>query len=122
MKALRNLALIAVLGLAACGHKAEPETTIVVNTRPPIEAQKIDPLVLAPVKWKVLNNDAIKQLAASNENIVLFALDEDNFKALGTNLDDIKAYLKSQKTVIEGVVAAANVDQTKTTTEKPKEK
>jgi hypothetical protein len=107
----------ALLLLTACQTTQKPTPPVVINTNPPIVAQKPDPLALRPVEWKVYNTAELAKVANENQvggkNIVIFTLDDSNFKSLLWNMKAIEGYVKQQNDVITNVVDAANVNQPK---------
>lgn len=115
MNLFRPLAIVAAaLSLGACTHLSldDNRPDIHVSPRAPVVAPKADPLSLKPVEWKVYNTTELKaladQIAQTGQNVVLFTLDEDNFKALSTNLTDIQSFIKQQNSVIIFLTKAAN--------------
>jgi hypothetical protein len=89
-----------------------PTPIVVISSTPPITAPAIDPIILAPVTWTVYNSAELKnlsdKLAASGANVVLFTLDQTNFKNLSDNLSSIDSLVKQQNASINFLLKAAN--------------
>jgi len=113
---MKNLFAIISLGLllSGCGHLCVNRTQqiVIVAPAPHVHAPKIEPVKTAPVQWKVYNtNDLAALVQNSNKTgnqVILFALDEANFKLLNDNLSDIKRYIKQQNAAISFLDKAAN--------------
>jgi hypothetical protein len=105
------LVIFALLSLTACAT-VKQEPNLVITAAPPVAAPKADPLVLAPVQWHVYNSTELKKLsdslAASGGNVVLFTLDETNFKNLSSNLVDVNKFIDQQNAIIDFLNKAAN--------------
>ncbi len=105
-KAIAMSAGLAVIysGLSGCASKPAPIPTVVVNTKPTVQAPDSDPLALGDVHWKVYNRDGLEKLVAdakaNNQDLVVFVLDEDGFKTLSSNMVDILAFVKQQNAKI----------------------
>ena len=65
-----------------------------------------------PVNWQVLNSQGVRDLAArieqTGENVVLYTLDTDGFRALSNNLVEIRRYIREQNAAMDFVLDAAN--------------
>ena len=97
------------LTLTACATTAPNPPPIIIAPTPPVNPPKADPIVMAPVQWKVYSSDELKALAAKNGgSFVLFTLDTDNFKHLNGNLVDIKRFIEQQNAIIDYLTKAAN--------------
>jgi hypothetical protein len=123
------LALCAALMLSGCASftfnpKPPPVQTVVVAPTPPVIPPVADQLNLAPVHWTVYNSSELKDLSdkltASGGNVVLFTLDDTNFKHLSDNLSDIKKFIGQQNAIILFLNKAANApaDAAKASAEK----
>jgi len=113
MKNLLHIILVGLL-LSGCAHffqKPEPPV-VVVTTNPHVYAPKVESIKLSDVKWKVYNLNELKTLVesakTSKDQIILFTLDEDNFKLLNNNLNDIKRYIKQKNEAFILLDKAAN--------------
>lgn len=113
MKKLLPIILIGSL-LSGCAHffpKNEPPI-VIVTTNPHVYAPKVESVKLSEVKWKIYNINELKALVesakTSKDQIVLFTLDEDNFKLLNNNLNDIKRYIKQKNEAFILLDKAAN--------------
>ena len=110
----RILLTLAALSLAACSTTQPPVHVVVpVISIPPVAAPKPDPLVLNPVHWKVYNSTELKalgeQLTKDGGTVVLFTLDEPNFKTLNDNLVSIKSFIQQQDAEIDFYAKAIQV-------------
>lgn len=113
---MKNLLTIVLVGslLSGCAHffqKPEPPI-VIVTTNPHVYAPKVDPIKLSEVKWKIYNINELKTLVENSktfkDQIVLFTLDEENFKLLNNNLNDIKRYIKQKNEAFILLDKAAN--------------
>ena len=101
MKIFPLYSLLCVLGLtSACTSQMLLDP--VVQKQPAVSIPPITPLTLSDVQWKVLNATDLKALLAANKNndLVLIALDPDNYQNMNLNLIEIKRYITAQKSVI----------------------
>jgi hypothetical protein len=117
---MKKIILLTMLAftIAGCAHNT-PEPVLVITAAPPVVAPALDPLVTAPVVWKAYNAAQLKvitdNLIATGGSIVLFTLDEANFKNLAENLKGIDKLVKQQNASIDFLTKAANApaDQAK---------
>ncbi len=100
--------ILIALALSACSTPTKPDNFTVIAPTPPVTAPKADPVVPAPVQWKVYTLDELKALVAERSSVLLFTLDEKNFKNLSGNLVDIKKYIDQQNEIIAYLTKAAN--------------
>lgn len=66
-------------------------------------------VVMAPVKWTVLNKEELENLLTTiektnNQRFSIIALDSDNFKNLVKNIEDLRRYILQQQEVIRTYV------------------
>ena len=106
--------LLLSLSLTGCAaiHSKYTQQIVIVAPAPHVHAPPIAPLHPAQVTWKVYNNNDLLALVQnankSGTQVVLFTLDELNFKLLNSNLADINRYVKDQKAAITFLDKAAN--------------
>ena len=100
MKTVFKVALISLLALTATACSNTPINTTTEIQLPTVEPNLPQPPVLQNVNIKVYNADDLKQLIASNPNIVLFTMTPDQNEILGTNIIEMRRYiLQIDKTV-----------------------
>ena len=89
-----------------------PAPIVVVAPTPPVVAPKPDPVTMAPVQWRAYNASDLKKLSdstlANGGNVLLFTLDETNYKNLQDNLNSIDKYIRQQNAIVDFLNKAAN--------------
>ena len=112
---MKNILSIISLGLFLSGcaqfcPKNEPP--VIIAPTPHVYAPKVNSVKPAPIKWQVYNTNDLASLVEksrkSGNQIVLFALDEINFKLLNDNLADIKRYIQQKNEALDFLEKAAN--------------
>lgn len=121
MKKFLVPALLA-LSLTACvtTDRRDPDVTVVVQPTAPIVAPLVDPVNTQPVNWQVLNSQGVRDLAArieqTGEDVVLYTLDTEGFRALSNNLVEIRRYIREKNAAFDFVLDAANPPKPEGTT------
>jgi hypothetical protein len=112
--------------LTGCDISRKPD--VVVNPNAPVTAPVVDPLQVRDVQWKAYNKARLTELLATlkDDDVLLLALDEKNFKALSDNLVDINTHIGQQNAVIDFLEKAIASHETATkdakkNSEKPEE-
>ena len=100
MKTVFKIALISLITLTATACSTTPTNTVTQIEMPTVAPNLPEPPTLQNVTIKVYTADDLKQLIATNPNIVLFTMTPDQNKILGTNLFEMRRYiLQIDKTV-----------------------
>lgn len=90
----------AVLLLAACG--TDPIQVNTISSPPPVFNPVMpSQIVTVPVRWVVITQSQIQEMAKKNDpNVVFYSLDPGNFQNLAVNMAEIQRYLQDQRIVI----------------------
>ena len=105
----KYLAILAAFALAGCATLNNTPPPLVVTPQAPVVPPVVNPVVSKPVQWHVYDKKALQELldkTKPDENIVLFGLDTDNFKALNENLVDIRRYIREKNAAYNFVLDA----------------
>ena len=98
------LSSLLVLTLSSCSSIQEIMTVKTEVERPKLNLQKPNALSLGEVKWVVItrgNAEAIfAELETKGQPIALFGMTTDSYEKLALNMNDIKAYLITQKQIL----------------------
>ena len=112
------LPILLAMSLTACistGNR-DPDVNVVVQPTAPIVPPLVDPVTTQPVNWQVLNSQGVRDLAArieqTGENVVLYTLDSEGFRALSNNLVDIRRYVREKNAAFDFVMEAAKPKET----------
>ena len=108
--------LFFALFLVGCGTvntpTPTPQCTTVISAAPHVVPPEVAPLNVSPIQWHVYNTADLQGLLdaakKAKQEIVIFTVDEANFKLLNDNLVDIKRYLEQQGDVVIFLTKAAN--------------
>lgn len=97
------LASFCSIALTAC--QTAGQNVVETVTLPTVRPQPPQPLVLADVKWRVLNiADMEAALAEAKKNgkeqLAFMALTPDGYRAMSGNLIEIRRYIEEQKAII----------------------
>lgn len=106
------LPVLLALSLVGCNHiLPTPDPVLIVTPHATVTPPVTEPVNLAPVEWQVLNSDGVRQLAdrieQTGENVVLYVLDTDGFRALAGNLNEIKRYIREKNEAFDFMVEAS---------------
>ena len=98
------LSSLLVLTLSSCSSIQEIMTVKTEVERPKLNLPKPNALSLGEVKWVVItreNAEAIfAELETKGQPIALFGMTTDSYEQLALNMNDIKAYLITQKQIL----------------------
>ena len=98
------LSSLLVLTLSSCSSIQEIMTVKTEVERPKLNLPKPNALSLGEVKWVVItrgNAEAIfAELETKGQPIALFGMTTDSYEELALNMNDIKAYLITQKQIL----------------------
>lgn len=99
---MKYVLLCALCMLSACSStRLVPE----IVEKPPLAIADPDPIDLQDVKFVIIHKDnaerVFAELAAKGIDPVVFALTGDDYKALATDMQDIKGYIKLQKKILQ---------------------
>lgn len=118
------LPILLALTLSACitTDRRDPDVTVIVKPSAPIVAPIVDPVSTQPVNWQVLNSQGVRDLAArierTQEDVVIFVLDSEGFRALSNNLIDIKRYIREKNEAFDFVLEASKQPEPEAATKK----
>ena len=70
----------------------------------PLAISQPDPLAVKPIKWIVITPEnaesVFAQLAATNQDLVVFGLTADGYQQLSITMADIRNFIATQRTII----------------------
>lgn len=99
--------ILGLLLLSACASpKVEPVNSVEVRTvevsKPAPIVPRVDQLNLKPIQWVVITPENIDQKfkEIKDGDIVLFALTQNGYENLATNMSDIRAMIEQQQKII----------------------
>lgn len=101
---LSSLLVVALTGCSLFPKVQQIETVKTAIEKPKLNLSDPDALKLEEVKWIVVTRDNAEQIFAelekSGKPIALFGMTTDSYEALALNMNDIKAYLVTQKQIL----------------------
>lgn len=101
---LSSLLVVALTGCSLFPKVQQIETVKTAIEKPKLNLSDPDALKLKEVKWIVVTRDNAEQIFAelekSGKPIALFGMTTDSYEALALNMNDIKAYLVTQKQIL----------------------
>jgi len=101
---LSSLLVVALTGCSLFPKVQQIETVKTAIEKPKLNLSDPDALNLSEVKWIVVTRDNAEQIFAelekSGKPIALFGMTTDTYEALTLNMNDIKAYLVTQKQIL----------------------
>lgn len=87
--------------VTAAGNEQTIQTRVVEEARAEPIVPNIDQLDLETVDWKVVTPENVDQVFASlTGREVLFAVDDNGYRAIAANMTDLRAALQQQQSVI----------------------
>ena len=97
-----GLALILISGCTSLPQKLE--VSAVPIEKPKLTLPKADVVTMREVKWIVLTPEnweaALAELKKSGRPVVVFALTDKGYEALGLNFSDVRALVQQQQSII----------------------
>ena len=101
---LSSLLVVALTGCSLFPKVQQIETVKTAIEKPKLNLSDPDALKLKEVKWIVVTRENAEQIFAelekSGKPIALFGMTTDSYEALALNMNDIKAYLVTQKQIL----------------------
>ena len=101
------LLVVVLLIFSSCStFKSEKQIEVITEEieKPKLNLDAVEPLDLKPVKWIVLTRENVEEvftnLEKDGKSVALFALDTDTYEILAVNMEDIKRYILTQKTIL----------------------
>ncbi len=96
--------LALVLILSACSSPRVLEITSKPVTKPALTLPKVDVINTKPVDFVIITPDnyqeVFEQIKKTGRPIALFALTDQGYENLGTNLSDVRALIEQQRAII----------------------
>lgn len=99
-----------LMGISGCTKfvKTPPETIVKVQTvevkKPKLTVQKPDTVRMRNVTWHVITvenfEQKIAEITASGNAAVFFALTSNGYENLSLNMNDLRAFIEQQKSII----------------------
>ena len=101
------LLVVILLIFSGCStFRSEKQIEVITEEieKPKLNLDAVEPLDLKPVKWIVLTRENVEEvftnLEKDGKSVALFALDTDTYEILAVNMEDIKRYILTQKTIL----------------------
>ena len=101
------LLVVVLLIFSGCStFRSEKQIEVITEEieKPKLNLDAVEPLDLKPVKWIVLTRENVEEvftnLEKDGKSVALFALDTDTYEILAVNMEDIKRYILTQKTIL----------------------
>ena len=99
--------VVVLLIFSGCStFRSEKQIEVITEEihKPKLNLDAVEPLDLKPVKWIVLTRENVEEvftnLEKDGKSVALFALDTDTYEILAVNMEDIKRYILTQKTIL----------------------
>ena len=99
--------VVVLLIFSGCStFRSEKQIEVITEEieKPKLNLDAVEPLDLKPVKWIVLTRENVEEVFTNLEkdgnSVALFALDTDTYEILAVNMEDIKRYILTQKTIL----------------------
>ena len=99
--------VVVLLTFSGCStFRSEKQIEVITEEieKPKLNLDAVEPLDLKPVKWIVLTRENVEEvftnLEKDGKSVALFALDTDTYEILAVNMEDIKRYILTQKTIL----------------------
>ena len=99
--------VVVLLIFSGCStFRSEKQIEVITEEieKPKLNLDAVEPLDLKPVKWIVLTRENVEKvftnLEKDGKSVALFALDTDTYEILAVNMEDIKRYILTQKTIL----------------------
>ena len=99
--------VVVLLIFSGCStFRSEKQIEVITEEieNPKLNLDAVEPLDLKPVKWIVLTRENVEEvftnLEKDGKSVALFALDTDTYVILAVNMEDIKRYILTQKTIL----------------------
>ena len=99
--------VVVLLIFSGCStFRSEKQIEVITEEieKPKLNLGAVEPLDLKPVKWIVLTRENVEEvftnLEKDGKSVALFALDTDTYEILAVNMEDIKRYILTQKTIL----------------------
>ena len=99
--------VVVLLIFSGCStFRSEKQIEVITEEieKPKLNLDVVEPLDLKPVKWIVLTRENVEEvftnLEKDGKSVALFALDTDTYEILAVNMEDIKRYILTQKTIL----------------------
>ena len=101
------LLVVVLLIFSGCStFKSEKQVEVITQEieKPKLNLDVVEPLDLKPIKWIVITRENVaqvfNQIEQEGKSVALFALDTDTYEILAVNMEDIKRYILTQKTIL----------------------
>lgn len=99
--------VVVLLIFSGCStFRSEKQIEVITEEieKPKLNLDAVEPLDLKPIKWIVLTRENVEEvftnLEKDGKSVALFALDTDTYEILAVNMEDIKRYILTQKTIL----------------------
>ena len=99
--------VVVLLIFSGCStFRSEKQIEVITEEieKPKLNLDAVEPLDLKPVKWIVLTRENVEEvftnLEKDGKSVALFALDTETYEILAVNMEDIKRYILTQKTIL----------------------
>ena len=99
--------VVVLLIFSGCStFRSEKQIEVITEEieKPKLNLDAVEPLDLKPIKWIVLTRENVEEVFTNLEKdgkaVALFELDTDTYEILAVNMEDIKRYILTQKTIL----------------------